>query len=64
MHSLQMGITWLLIRIPKVPGVPRLPWNTLNIGLVIYFDVNDLFLGLMFSALFTNGSKMVTNKGT
>ena len=41
MHGLQMGVTWLLIRVPKVPRVPGSPQITLKIGVVIDFDVND-----------------------
>ena len=41
MHRLRMGVTWLLIRVPKVPRVPGSPRITLKIGVVIDFDVND-----------------------
>ena len=44
MHRFQMGVIWLLIRVSKVPRVPGSPRITLKIGVVIDFDVYDLFL--------------------
>ena len=41
MHRLQIGVTCLLIRVPKVPRVPGSPRITLKIGVAIYFDVSN-----------------------